>query len=78
MAKEKEPIRQAAEPEAPQPVMKFGNYSSVFMDSKLSEAMRGELKLTGIDNTTFLNYLMGYGLLKLQNRLDKIEKELGL
>lgn len=79
MAKEKQQPseRQGAEPEA-QPAQKFGNYSTDFMDAKLKDAMGGTLKLTGINNTEFINFLMGYGFLKLKKRIDNLEKELGV
>lgn len=80
MAKEKQQAseRQGAEPEVVTTSQKFGNYSQAFMDAKLKDVMCGSLKLTGINNVDFVNFLMGYGFLKLQNRIDKLEKELGL
>lgn len=78
MAKEKspEPTRKGADVE-PMPTT-FGTYSTVFLESKLGELTRGELKLSGINNQEFSNFIVGFGILKLQRELAEIKKELGL
>lgn len=78
MAKEKQQERQAAEVEAPLVPEKFGNYATAFMETKLADLLAGNLKLTGINNSEFMTYLTGYGLLKQKRQIDAIKKELGI